>query len=222
MNTDTLTGREQPITTAARLPSQRGEPTWELAKEFPRQGAWTEEQYLARSFEGLVEYVDGILEFLPMVTPLHQDILMFLYHQLLAAIGGKSTRKIYLAPLRVRIPNGRHREPDLLLVRPEHVPSRERPVIGADLALEVVSGDRQDRDRDFCEKRADYAAAGIPEYWIVDPETETITVLTLPTGANAYAEHGVFKLGKTATSVLMPDFTVDVTACFDAGKGTQA
>lgn len=37
-----------------RIPSQRGEWTWELAAQFPRQGEWTEESYLARDFEGLV------------------------------------------------------------------------------------------------------------------------------------------------------------------------
>ncbi len=206
--------------TTANIPrSKRGDWTWELVTQYPRQGEWTEEEYLSRSFEGLVEYVDGVLEFLPMVTPLHQDIQMFLYHQLLAATFGKTAGKIYLAPLRVRIPCGRHREPDISLVRPEHIPSRRRPVIGADLVMEIVSGAPEDRERDFIEKRIDYADTHIPEYWIVDPETETVTVLTLSAGANEYTEHGVFRAGETATSVLLPGFTVDLTACFAAGKG---
>lgn len=199
--------------------SKRGDWTWELVTEFPQQGEWTVEEYLARAFEGLVEYVDGTLEFLPMVTPVHQDIQMFLYHLLLAAVSGKPNLRVYPAPLRLLISPQRHREPDLMLVSPEHVPNRQRPVIGANLVLEVVSGDQKDRDRDFVEKRRDYASIHIPEYWIVDPETETITVLTLPAGAQEYTEHGVFKPGQTATSVLLAEFTVDVTACFAAGKG---
>ncbi len=200
--------------------SQRGDWTWELVTEFPQQGEWTAEDYLARSFEGLVEFVDGTLEFLPTVTPIHQDIQMFLYHRLLAVIAGKMNWKVYPAPLRLVIGLTRHREPDLMLVRPEHVPDRGRPVIGADLVLEVVSGDRQDRLRDLVEKRRDYASIHIPEYWIVDPETETITVLTLPAGQTEYTEHGVFRIGEIATAVLLPGFDVDVTACFAAGKGT--
>lgn len=47
------------------------------------------------------------------------------------------------------------------------------------LVMEVVSGGPQDRKRDLVIKRAEYAAAGIPEYWIVDPESRRITVLTL-------------------------------------------
>lgn len=199
--------------------SKRGDWTWELVAQFPQQGEWTAEEYLARSFEGLVEFVDGTLEFLPMVTPIHQDIQMFLYHRLLTIITGKTNWKVYPAPLRLIIGPARHREPDLMLVRPEHIPDRQRPAIGADLVIEVVSGDRQDRLRDFVDKRRDYASLSIPEYWIVDPETETITVLTLPAGANEYTEHGVFRAGQTATSELLPEFTVDVTACFKAGNG---
>ena len=38
------------------------------------------------------------------------------------------------------------------------------------------------------EKRADYAEAGIPEYWIADPRDATINVLTLD--GDSYVEHG--------------------------------
>lgn len=49
--------------------------------------------------------------------------------------------------------------------------------LGADLVVEVVSED--DPERDTKVKRADYASAGIPEYWIVNPLDNTITVLVL-------------------------------------------
>ena len=84
--------------------------------------------------------------------------------------------------------------------------------------MEIVSESKDDRERDVVEKRKDYAQAGIPEYWIVDPETETITVLTLLAGQTEYAVHGEFKPGRTATSKLLDGFAVDVAACFAAGK----
>jgi Uma2 family endonuclease len=64
------------------------------------------------------------------------------------------------------------------------------------------------------EKRGDYAEAGIPEYWIVNPETETITVLRLED--TAYVDHGVFGRGTEAASALLPGFSVGVDAVFDA------
>ncbi len=63
-------------------------------------------------------------------------------------------------------------------------------------------------------KSADYAEAGIPEYWIVDPAAETITVLTL--AGHAYEEHGRFPRGATATSVLLDGFAVSVDALLAA------
>ena len=53
---------------------------------------------------------------------------------------------------------------------------------GADLVMEVVSGDPESRERDHARKRLDYAQAGIPEYWIVDPQEKQITVLSLHRG----------------------------------------
>ncbi|MBC8163970.1 MAG: Uma2 family endonuclease [Roseiflexaceae bacterium] len=64
------------------------------------------------------------------------------------------------------------------------------------------------------EKPRDYAEAGIPEYWIVHPLDETITVLTLD--GDLYAEQGVFRRGETATSVLLTGFAVSVDAVLDA------
>jgi Uma2 family endonuclease len=76
----------------------------------------------------------------------------------------------------------------------------------------VVSPD--DPARDMVTKRADYAEAGIPEYWIVNPLDATITVLTL--AGDAYAEHGRFSRGATATSTLLEGFTMSVDAVFAA------
>ena len=68
--------------------------------------------------------------------------------------------------------------------------------------------------RDLVEKRADYAEAGIREYWVADLRDETIRVLTLQ-GA-AYVEHGVYARGGTATSPRLAGFAAEVSAVFDA------
>jgi Uma2 family endonuclease len=63
-------------------------------------------------------------------------------------------------------------------------------------------------------KRDEYAEAGIPESWIVDPQRKTITVLVLMPRAKTYIEHGTFTQGMRATSLVLPGFTVDVTETF--------
>ena len=118
-----------------------------------------------------------------------------------------------MAPLRVRLWEGKYREPDVVFMLREHDDRiAEQFWIGTDIAVEVVSDD--DRRRDLETKRREYAMAEIPEYWIVDPQLNTITVLVLD--GTTYAEHGVFSFGERATSRLLAGLEVDVTATFAA------
>ncbi len=50
-----------------------------------------------------------------------------------------------------------------------------------------------------------------------DPVSKTISVLALPAGENEYVLAGEFGIGTRATSRLLPDFSVDVSATFAAG-----
>ena len=108
---------------------------------------------------------------------------------------------------------GKYREPDLLLLRDANDPRNQNAFwLGADLVIEIVSPDHPSATRRV--KRADYAEAGIPEYWIVNPLDETITVLTLD--GDAYTEHGIFRRGQSAASALLDGFAVRVDEVFDA------
>jgi Uma2 family endonuclease len=82
--------------------------------------------------------------------------------------------------------------------------------------MEVVSGEAEDRHRDLVTKRRDYARAGIPEYWIVDPQEERMLVLRL--AGKRYVVHGEFPKGTTAASVTLRGFTVDVTDALSAAS----
>ena len=147
-----------------------------------------------------------------MPTDKHQTILLFLYDLFRAFLNSRGG-KVLVAPLRLRLQSRLYREPDLLLLcNAKDERRQERYWLGADLVVEVVSPDKPERD--LVHKRSEYAEAGIPEYWIVNPETETITVLVLD--GNVYVEHGVFSRGAGATSVLLSGFSVDVSSCFDA------
>jgi Uma2 family endonuclease len=203
--------------TVRRKKPKAGEPVWELAHLFPYQGTWSVEEYLALDTGRLIEYSNGYLEFPPMPTMAHQDIVSFLYELLKAFIFKHQLGKVYLAPVPVRLGRSEYREPDVFYVSAARVleaaggyPS------GADLAMEVVSGSPADRDRDLVRKRRDYALAGIPEYWIVDPQEEVIIVLRLE--GKEYVEHGRFVTGDVATSTLLPGFSVVVSEAWDAAK----
>ncbi len=90
----------------------------------------------------------------------------------------------------------KNRYPDLTIIRQEHIEqlskrntirlSMEPPL----LVVEVVSPVRIQRDRDYIAKRMQYQDCGIPEYWIVDPQTQTILVLEL--SGDSYTEVGSF------------------------------
>jgi Uma2 family endonuclease len=180
----------------------------------PQQGQWSQEMYLwlSEHTNRLIEFTDGYIEVVPIPTDAHQTILAFLYQMFfvfLHAAGGK----VLFAPLRLYSREQKFREPDILLLRHADDPRRQnRFWLGADLVVEILSPDKPERD--LVEKGDDYAEAHIPEYWIADPRETTITVLHLQ-GAT-YVEHGVFRRGAQATSVVLDGFTVQVDAVFDA------
>ena len=185
-----------------------------LEEILPPQGEWSEDEYLVLTDHRnrLVEFTDGFLEVLPMPTDKHQSLLKFLF---LAFYGFAEFRggKVHFAPLRLQIRPGKFREPDLLLLLSAADSRRQnRFWLGADLALEVVSEEKPERD--LVEKRGDYAEGRVPEYWIVNPQTETITVLRLR--GDAYEETGTYRRGESAASVLLAGFSVAVSAVFDA------
>ena len=190
-----------------------GEPTWEIARLFPNQGTWSEEEYLELNGNRLVEFSDGSLDVLPMPTMTHQLIVLWLYGKLSEFLLPKGLGRPLVAPFRIRLREGKYREPDVMLMLAEHASRMgEQFWEGADLVMEVVSDD--DRRRDLELKRREYSEAHIPEYWIVDPQQSLITVVRLD--GDRYAVHGEFRPGEQATSVLLAGFAVDVTAVFAA------
>jgi len=187
------------------------EPTWEIATLFPNQGQWSEGDYLCLDTNHLVELSDGCLEVLPMPTTMHQLIVLYLY-KLLDAFACPDLGLVVTAPLRVRLWADKFREPDVVLMLKENRHrARNDYWEGADLAMEVVSDDPDDRERDLVVKPVEYARAGIREYWIVDPKLKQITILTLR--GKKYVVAGEYKTG-TAASRLLPGFSVDVDAVF--------
>jgi Uma2 family endonuclease len=200
-------------------PSPPGAPSWPVALLYPLQGQWSEEEYLAlqNRTRRQVELTDGQIEVLPAPKPFHQRIAQYLFRLLEACVIAVGSGEVFLAPLPVRLWPGKYRDPDVSYFKPGRITNPHRQPEGADLVIEIVSDGEEDRKRDLQTKRREYAEAGIAEYWIVDPKTETISVLVLD--GSEYRVHGEFHPGETASSVLLSGFTVDVKATFAAGRG---
>jgi Uma2 family endonuclease len=208
-----------PTSQFASTRSQLGEPTWEIALLYPAQGNWSPQEYLRLTDSNwLVEYKEGRIEVLPTPTLLHQLMVDFLLDALKQHIREHASGRALSGPLPVRLNQGRaYREPDIVYLSSERLHDTEQYPDGADLVVEVVSTGDEARERDFVEKRKDYAKAGITEYWIVDPLRREIHILTLD--GEVYREHGVFTEGQLATCPMFPGFAVNVKEVFDVRAG---
>ncbi|WP_080056805.1 Uma2 family endonuclease [Spirosoma aerolatum] len=89
-----------------------------------------------------------------------------------------------------------------------------------DLVIEVLSKSTHKFDREI--KFEDYAAHGVNEYWLVDPTRQTIEVFTLDADTEAYALVGLYSIGQTVGSQLLPGFRIPIKAAFDATANIAA
>lgn len=148
----------------------------------------TYEEYLT-AFEDTVqaEWVEGeVTVFVPQ-TFREAGIKGFLIAVLRMFLCATELGGVLAAPFEMRLWPGRSsRMPDVLVWLHEHDDrlTHERFDGPADIVFEIVSDDSVERD--YVEKRREYAEAGIPEYWIVDGRYEHRAVLGLalcPDGA---------------------------------------
>jgi Uma2 family endonuclease len=197
-----------PATAPADEPAAAlGEPAWPVALLFPPQGHWTEADYLALGTNHLVEFSAGVVEVPEMPTDRHQAIVAFLFSRLLAFVSGGDVGTVRFAPLPVRLWPGKFREPDVVFMQKQHASRITEPYWeGADLVMEVVSPGT--RRTDCLIKVREYAEAGVPEYWLIDPEESRIAVYVL--SGSSYREHGVGKPGETLSSVALTGFELAV------------
>jgi Uma2 family endonuclease len=116
------------------------------------------------------EIVDGWLVEEEVPDFLHEAIVGWLLRNLVAwaqargGIAGGSEAKFAVA-------SNRGRKPDVTVFLPGRMPPARGLVrVPPEIAVEIISSRPRDRRRDRQEKSAEYAAFGIPWYWIVDPE----------------------------------------------------
>ena len=201
--------------------SGKPELAWDIARLFPPQGHWSEGSYLSftESLNQLVELVDGRVEVLEMPTKSHQKIVHYLLNLFLTFLTNRHLGDAVGAPYRVRLRGETYREPDITVYLTGHLDRfGERHGEGADLVVEVVSDDAAGRTRDYEDKRRDYAQARVPEYWIVDPAEQRITVLALD--GDHYAVFGEFAPGDEAKSKVLDGFRVSVSSVLQSAESS--
>jgi Uma2 family endonuclease len=176
------------------------------------------EEYLAydNGTDSLYELVDGELVELPPESGRNSQILMFI---VLAIAPSIDPRRIRVRGLELEVRgNPRNRFPDLTIIQEEHIEQLQRrdtirlSMLPPLLVVEIVSSGETNRTRDYIDKRRQYQERGIPEYWIVDPQAETIIVLKLE--AQIYIEVGVFRGNEPIQSLLFPTLNLSPEQVF--------
>ncbi len=129
------------------------------------------------------ELIDGALIVTPAPSPGHQTGLAALLVLLTSSC--PDHLRVLPAPLDVGLDEHSVLEPDLLVARKDKFTRRDLPEAPL-LAVEVLSPSTRLIDVNL--KKARYEVAGCPNYWIVDPTGESITVFQLD--GDRYAEFG--------------------------------
>ena len=169
----------------------------------------TDAKYFDAEQERRVELIDGRLVELGPVTFSHQDIASFLSEWFRRVLGRGHA---LTGPYPLRIPGGNLRLPEVLAT-PDRSQFETNAATGAAFVAEVVGATPEDRERDYVTKRSEYAAAGIPEYRIVDPFDRVVLQLVLD--GDAYREAGRFAAGGVVRSEAVPGFEVSVDELFE-------
>ena len=142
-----------------------------------KDGEYTLDDYYALPDERRVELIDGVFYDMSAPAVIHQKILgelHLLFRECTDAHEGEC--EVYLAPCDVRLDmdNKTMVQPDLLVICKEYDLGAKRFEGAPDLVLEILSPST--RSKDMLLKLYKYQNAGVKEYWIVDPDHETILV----------------------------------------------
>lgn len=179
----------------------------------PRQGFWTYDDYAAMPDDGKrYEIVNGVLYMPPSPSWSHQEIVLEISSHLRNHYRATGEGGVFVAPIDVELAPNAVLQPDVvILLKSSQRKLKDRHIVGApDLVVEVVSPSSEMHDR--YRKVTAYARAGVPEYWIVAPDSHTVEVLNLEHGE--YYSQGVYRGKATLPSQIIPEFMVHVEQFF--------
>ncbi|MFL5801888.1 MAG: Uma2 family endonuclease, partial [Roseiflexaceae bacterium] len=155
------------------------------------------------------EWVDGAIIMMSLASDEHQDIKDFLITIMRPFIEAHQLGWIRSGPFVMRTivcPSGR--EPDILFVVNERMNLVQKTYLDgpADLAVEVVSPESIGRDRG--DKFVEYEAAGVREYWLIDPLRDQVEFYQL--GADGRYRLVLIGADGIYRSIVLPGFWLRV------------
>lgn len=127
------------------------------------------------------ELIDGELFVTPSPVPVHQIISANLFRRLDRHVADGELGMVLFAPIDLRLTPDNVLVPDIIFVSRErlHIIGPRAVDAPPELVVEILSPGTR---RDLTTKCDLYARFEIPEYWIVDPQAKTVTVLSLREG----------------------------------------
>ena len=147
---------------------------------------WTEEQYFKEAPEmWFVEFEDGELIVHSPVHVSHQQLVRFLTFLLQGVVRFRNLGEVLNGPAVVRLRPSLNYEPDIFVVPAAQLNRLSDQHFGGVPALVVEVISPSTRTYDLRTKAVNYCAHGVPEYWAVDPEQQTLHQHLLPNDPSA-------------------------------------
>lgn len=167
---------------------------------------YTIEDILALPEGERAELIDGELFMMASPTMTHQSVLVWLVMEIQQHTKSRKGKcRVIAAPFAVFLKNDNKNyvEPDIVVVCDRDKLDEQGCHGAPDWAVEIVSP--SSKVMDYCRKLEAYRTAGVREYWIVDPERETVIVYDL--------EHGeapcMYHFTDLVRTGIFEDFTLD-------------
>ena len=161
------------------------------------------------------QLIDGELVLAPSPTTRHQRISRDIGFDLEQFVRQRQLGETFYAPLDVMFPDHEAYQPDILFISNERrAIITEANIQGApDLVVEILSPSTQRYDRGH--KQEVYSQQGVREYWIVDPEAETVEVLS--GGVAGLELAATYGFEDALVSPLLPGLSIDLGPVFAEG-----
>ena len=179
----------------------------------PKQGQWNYKDYASLPEDGhYYEVVNGVLYMSPAPSTGHQEIVGWIFFYLVTHVKLPDLGRVYQAPTDVELRPEDVVQPDVFVVLKPHLHriTSSRLIGAPDLVVEVASPSTARHDLD--EKLHSYARAEVPEYWVVNPDAQTVEVLVWQNWG--YSSLGLFGGHTMLPSQVVPDFPVSVEQFF--------